>query len=160
MPAKKLPQIHLMVKTHKHTLALTLYPSQTIRDLKTQAISALSQFSTSSSGHGEGEEGFPEKPELGDFEVFRRKGEEYELLEEEEKAMDLRLMAWDRLFLAWRDRRGKLQQVHVDKFSFWGEDEEEPAPAAASVARANGGVAKGKRKMEDDYEPDEDELDV
>ncbi|EJU06316.1 hypothetical protein DACRYDRAFT_103263 [Dacryopinax primogenitus] len=164
-PPKKLPQIHLMVKTHKHTLALTLVPTQTIQDLKAQAIDALSQFS--SSPEDEKEAGFPLRPELGDFEVMRRNGDEYDVLEEKETAMGLRLMAWDRLYLAWRDSKGKLLPVQHDKFSFWGEDDEEPAPSSSTKAAVNSGVgpkanagAKGKRKMEDDYEPDEDEMDV
>ncbi|KAF8450262.1 hypothetical protein L210DRAFT_3520165 [Boletus edulis BED1] len=163
---------HLLLKTHKLTIFLTVHQSSTIAKVKEEALSALtSDVLASPSGvphfptvPGEDVDMVDENAQVPriqsteDFELCRAvkdKGKSnaassvstpvsYEILNPSTPVKGL-LSNWEMLYVQFRDEDGNLLPVEVSQPSLLDEDDEEPrrAPLAQESPLA---VSKGKRK--------------
>lgn len=128
----------ILAKTHKATIFLNAPHPTTIGALKTQALSALSQFAETT------EDDFPKATALSDFEICRAKRDrrtgtviEYDVLDDK-ALVNKELENWEVVYFRFRNEAGELQDVYVEEPP---EDDYEPSPGSVPLEDI-----KGKRK--------------
>ncbi|ESK84888.1 hypothetical protein Moror_14914 [Moniliophthora roreri MCA 2997] len=148
MQTLKVPKVHhLLIRTHRLTILVTVLPTATISSVKNEVLSALTS--------GLHDEQFGEIKDMDQFELCKKQRTgrgEYEMLDATQKIKDAKLNGWEVIYVQWRDSSGVLQPINAtDPPIDDDEDASSTLPPPDEVRRDNKGKRKATEVDEEDF---------